>query len=181
MMIRGTGRRLAMLGLSVLSVMIVAAGAAGELKVGDHAPAFSLKGSDGKTYTLDQFKGKSAVVIAWFPKAFTKGCTAECKSLQANSKALHDLKVAYFTASVDAPEENEKFAKSLELDYPILSDPDKSVANEYGVLNARGMANRWTYYIDKEGIIKAIDKAVKAPQAGPDVAAKLKELGLVAE
>ena len=68
MMIRGTGR-LAMLGLSVLSVMIVAAGAAAELKVGDHAPAFSLKGSDGKTYTLDQFKGKSAVVIAWFPKA----------------------------------------------------------------------------------------------------------------
>lgn len=86
-MIRGTARRLVMLGLSALSVMIIAAGMAGELKVGDHAPAFSLKGSDGKTYTLDQFKGKSAVVIAWFPKAFTKGCTAECKSLQANSKA----------------------------------------------------------------------------------------------
>lgn len=180
-MIRGAGRQLAMLGLSVLSVMIVAAGAAGELKVGDHAPAFSLKGSDGITYTLDQFKGKSAVVIAWFPKAFTKGCTAECKSLKANSKALHELKVAYFTASVDTPEENEKFAKSLELDYPILSDPDKTVAKEYGVLNARDMANRWTYYIDKEGTIKMIDKAVKAPQAGPDVAAKLKELGLASE
>jgi thioredoxin-dependent peroxiredoxin len=181
MMIRGAGRQLAMLGLSVLSVMIVAAGAAGELKVGDHAPAFSLKGSDGKTYTLDQFKGKSAVVIAWFPKAFTKGCTAECISLKANSKALQELKVAYFTASVDTPEENEKFAKSLELDYPILSDPDKTVAKEYGVLNARDMANRWTYYIDKEGTIKMIDKAVKAQQAGPDVAAKLKELGLVSE
>ena len=176
------GRRLAMLSFSVLTVMIIAGAAAAELKVGDAAPPFSLKGSDGQTYSLDQFKGKSAVVIAWFPKAFTGGCTKECKSLRENSKALHDLKVAYFTASVDAPDQNEKFAKSLDLDYPILSDPDKSVAKEYGVLNPeRGFANRWTFYIDKEGVIKEIDKKVNAPQAGPDIAAKLKELGLVTE
>jgi peroxiredoxin Q/BCP len=180
-MIRSVGRRVRILGLSVLSVTIAGATAA-ELKVGDPAPAFSLKGSDGKTYSLDQFKGKSAVVIAWFPKAFTKGCTAECKSMRENSKALHDLKVAYFTASVDTPEENKKFAESLDLDYPILSDPDKSVAKEFGVLNpARGMAARWTFYIDRDGVIKAIDKSVKAPQAGPDIAAKLKELGLASE
>ena len=134
-MSRSVGGRAAMLGLGVLSVFIVAGAAAAELKVGDPAPAFSLQGSDGKTYTLEQFKGKSAVVIAWFPKAFTGGCTKECKSLRENSKALHDLKVAYFTASVDTPEENKKFAKSLDLDYPILSDPDKSVAKAYGVLN----------------------------------------------
>ena len=97
---------------------------------------FSLQGSDGKTYTLEQFKGKSAVVIAWFPKAFTGGCTNECKSLRANSKALKDLNVAYFTASVDTPEENKKFAESLDLDYPILSDPDKTVAKAYGVVHA---------------------------------------------
>ena len=182
MMIRSMGRRLAITGLSVLTVMIIAGAAAAELKVGDPAPPFSLKGSDGQTYTLDQFKGKSAVVIAWFPKAFTGGCTKECKSLRENSKPLHDLKVAYFTASVDTPELNEKFAKSLDLDYPILSDPDKSVAKEYGVLNLeRGFANRWTFYIGKDGIIKEIDKKVNAPQAGPDIAAKLKELGLVAE
>lgn len=99
----------------------------------------------------------------------------------SQQQGIHDLKAAYFTASVDTPEENEKFAKSLELDYPILSDPDKSVAKEYGVLNARGMASRWTYYIDKNGVIKMIDKAVRTTQAGPDVAAKLKELGLVSE
>ncbi|MGP0069944.1 MAG: peroxiredoxin [Isosphaeraceae bacterium] len=149
-----------------------------ELKVGDKAPAFELKGSDGKTYTLDQFKGKSAVVVAWFPKAFTGGCTKECKSLRANSEALHKLDVAYFTASVDTPEENKKFAESLELDYPILSDPDKSVAKAYGVLSTRGFASRWTFYIDKAGIIKEIDKAVKPDKAGEDVAAKVKELGL---
>jgi thioredoxin-dependent peroxiredoxin len=182
MMIQSMGRRLAILGLSVLTVMIIAGAAAAELKVGDQAPPFSLKGSDGQTYTLDQFKGKSAVVVAWFPKAFTGGCTKECKSLRENSKPLHDLKVAYFTASVDTPELNEKFAKSLDLDYPILSDPDKIVAKEYGVLNPeRGFANRWTFYIGKDGLIKEIDKKVNAPQAGPDIAAKLKELGLVAE
>jgi peroxiredoxin Q/BCP len=141
-----------------------------------------LPGSDGKTYTLKQYKGKSAVVIAWFPKAFTGGCTKECKSLRANSKALHDLKVAYFTASVDSPDENKKFAESLELDYPILSDQDKTVAKDYGVINpARGMANRWTFYIDKEGIIQAIDKQVKVDKAGADVAAKIKELGLASD
>jgi thioredoxin-dependent peroxiredoxin len=164
-------------------ILLVAAGAAkDDLKVGDAAPAFSLEGSDGKTYKLEQFKGKSAVVIAWFPKAFTGGCTKECKSLRANSKALKELKVAYFTASTDTAEQNKKFAESLELDYPILSDPDKSVAKDYGVLNEqRGMANRWTFYIDKEGIIKSIDKKVNTEKAGTDVADKLKELGLAAD
>jgi thioredoxin-dependent peroxiredoxin len=112
------------------------AGAAdGELKVGDKAPDFSLPGSDGKTYSLADFKGKQAVVIAWFPKAFTGGCTKECKSIHANADALKKLHIAYFTASVDTPEQNKKFAESLALDYPILSDPDRKVAKEYGVVH----------------------------------------------
>jgi peroxiredoxin Q/BCP len=169
-------------GLGALCLFIVAGASADEPKAGDPAPAFSLQGSDGKTYTLDQFKGKSAVVIAWFPKAFTGGCTKECKSLRENSKPLHDLKAAYFTASVDTPEENKRFAESLDLDYPILSDPDKSVAKAYGVVNpTRGLANRWTFYIDKNGIIKEVDKEVKPDNAGADVASKLKELGLAGE
>ncbi len=180
-MSRSMRRRFAMMGVGVLLVSIAAGAAATELQIGDQAPAFSMVGSDGKTYTLDQFKGKSAVVIAWFPKAFTGGCTKECKSMKENSKELHELKVAYFTASVDTPEQNKKFAESLDLDYPILSDPDKSVAKAYGVLSARELANRWTFYIDKEGIIRAIDKSVNAPQAGPDVAAKIKELKLGSE
>src|SRR3954447_25458550 len=95
-----------------------------ELAVGDQAPNFKLKGSDGKTYSLEDFKGKEAVVVAWFPKAFTGGCTAECKSLKENGKAIRKFDAAYFTASVDKPEENKKFAESLGLDYPVLSDPD---------------------------------------------------------
>jgi peroxiredoxin Q/BCP len=179
-MLRIVGRKLALLGLGILAMSFFAGAAAFELKVGDKAPEFSLEASDGKTYTLEQYKGKSGVVIAWFPKAFTKGCTKECKSLKENSKALKDLKIAYFTASVDTAEQNTKFAKSLDLDYPILSDPDKTAAKAYGVLNAaRGFSNRWTFYIDKEGVIKKIDKEVKVDQAGTDVAAAVKDLGLV--
>ena len=152
---------------------------AADLKVGDPAPAFSMKGSDGKTHSLADYKGKQAIVIAWYPKAFTGGCTAECKSFKENSSDMKKLKVAYFTASVDTPEENKKFAESLNLDYPILSDPDKSVAKAYGVINPeRGFANRWTFYIDKNGVIKEIDKKVIPKQAAPDVASMVEKLGL---
>lgn len=176
-MIDGIGRAAA-LGLALIAAAGVSAAAA-ELKVGDKAPPFSLQGTDGKTYSLDQFKGKQAVVIAWFPKADTPGCTAECKSLRENSAALKPLNVAYFTASVDTPEDNKKFANKLGLDYPILSDPDKSVAEAYGVVNPmRKVANRWTFYIDKDGTIREIDKKIMTKTAGPDVAAKVKQLGL---
>jgi peroxiredoxin Q/BCP len=155
-----------------------------EPKVGDPAPAFSLQGSDGKTYSLDQFKGKSVVVLAWFPKAFTGGCTKECKAMRAQGKAIREFQAAYFTASTDTPELNKKFAESLELDYPILSDPQKSTAQAYGVVHeGRPVPERWTFYIGKDGIIKAIDKGVqqRTESAGSDIAAKLKELNVEAK
>src|SRR6476620_4019238 len=68
-------------------------------KPGDAAPDFSLQGTDGKTYRLSDFKGKQAVVLAWFPKAFTPGCTAECKSLHSSSDELRKYDAAYFTVS----------------------------------------------------------------------------------
>jgi peroxiredoxin Q/BCP len=171
-----------MLGALGLGLGLAGPAASADLKPGDKAPGFSLMGSDGKTYTLDQFKGKKGVVIAWFPKAFTGGCTAECKSFRENSDALKPLNVAYFTASVDTPEDNKKFAESLDLDYPILSDPTKEVATAYGVLPPnRPVTARWTFYIDKQGNIKEIDKKVNTKQAGADLAAKIKELKLSGE
>lgn len=150
-----------------------------ELKVGDDAPDFTLPGSDGKEYKLSDFKGKQAVVIAWFPKAFTGGCTAECKSLRDTGESIRKFEVAYFTASCDDAETNAKFAKSLELDYPILSDADTKVAEAYGVLMpGKKMSNRWTIYIGKDGKILHIDKSVKTGSHGEDVAAKLKELSV---
>ncbi len=113
------------LAIALSAVMIVglSTAQAEDLKVGDKAPDFTLKASDGKTYKLSDFQGKKPVVIAWFPKAFTGGCTKECKSFAANSKALKGTNAAYFTASTDDVDTNTKFAESLSADYPILSDP----------------------------------------------------------
>jgi peroxiredoxin Q/BCP len=87
--------------------------------------------------------------------------------------------VAYFTASTDTPEDNKRFAESLNADYPILSDPGKQVAEAYGVVHeGRQVAERWTFYIGKDGKIAFIDRQVKPATAGADVAAKLKELNL---
>ena len=148
-------------------------------KPGDPAPDFSLTGSDGKTYKLSDFKDKQAVVIAWFPKAFTGGCTAECKSLRANGDAIRKFDVAYFTASVDPVDVNKKFAESLNLDFPILSDPTGETAKAYGVVAGEAkFASRWTYYIGKDGKVLFVDKSVKTGAHGADVAAKLKELGV---
>ena len=153
--------------------------AAEALKPGDAAPDFSLQGSDGKTHKLSDYKGKQAVVIAWFPKAFTGGCTAECKSLRANGDEIRKFAVAYFTASCDEAEMNKKFAESLNLDYPILSDPSRETARAYGVVAGEAKnAARWTIYIGQDGKILHIDKAVKTAAHGTDVAAKLKELGV---
>jgi thioredoxin-dependent peroxiredoxin len=150
-----------------------------ELKVGDAAPDFTLPGSDGKTYKLSDYHGKRAVVLAWFPKAFTPGCTTECKTMAAEGSKLRAFDVAYFTASVDKPEKNKEFATSVGADYPILSDPGGEVAREYGVTGAiQKWASRWTFYIGKDGKILFIDKDVHPATHADDVAAKLKELGV---
>jgi peroxiredoxin Q/BCP len=149
-----------------------------ELKAGDQAPDFNLQASDGKTYKLSDFKGKKAVVIAWFPKAFTSGCTIECKSLAANGGKIRKYNVAYFMASVDPLEQNKGFAEQEKADFPLLSDPSKETAKAYGVLNANGMARRWTFYVDKEGKIASIDKEVKPATSAEDMVAKLGELGV---
>ena len=158
------------------------------LKVGDTAPDFTLQGTDGKTHKLSEYRGKSAVVVAWFPKAFTQGCTIECKSLAENGDKIRKHNVAYFMASVDPLEDNIKFAKATsvtlggnvvekkEADFPMLSDPTKATAKAYGVLNERGMATRWTFYIDKAGKIAAIDTAVRPATSAEDMVAKLDEL-----
>ena len=147
---------------------IVGTGAAvqaADLGVGDKAPDFKLVASDGKTYHLSSYKGKKAVVLAWFPKAFTQGCTIECKSLAEHGDMIKKYNAKYFMISVDPLEGeqgNKAFAAAHNADFPLLSDPTKETANAYGVLNEqRGFANRWTFYIDKTGKITAIDTMVK--------------------
>lgn len=163
-------------------------GQAPTLKVGDMAPDFTLQGTDGRTHKLSDYRGKSSVVVAWFPKAFTQGCTIECKSLAENGERIRKYNVTYFMASVDPLEENIKFAKATsvklgenvvekkEADFPMLSDPTKETAKAYGVLNERGFATRWTFYIDKAGKIAAIDTGVRPATSAEDMIAKLDEL-----
>jgi len=166
------------------------------VKVGDMAPDFSLQGTDGKTHKLSDYRGKQAVVIAWFPKAFTQGCTIECKSLAENGDKIKQYDVAYFMASVDNIEDNTKFAKATsvtlqgrggastvvekkEADFPMLADPTKEVATKYGVLMAQApLANRWTFYIDKSGKIVAIDTKINPATSAEDMVAKLAELNV---
>src|SRR5215211_9476892 len=99
----------------VLGLATAAMAQTAELKVGDPAPNFKLQASDGKTYQLSDFKGKKAVVVAWFPKAFTQGCTIECKSLAENGDKIRMYDVAYFMASTDTLEDNTKFAKETKV------------------------------------------------------------------
>jgi len=180
-------RVLLTMGLVATLVGVGMAQGAAELKVGDMAPDFTLQGTDGKTHKLSDYRGKQAVVVAWFPRAFTQGCTIECKSLAENGDKIKRFDVTYFMASVDPLEENIKFAKATsvtlgdrvvekkEADFPMLSDPSKEVATKYGVLNARGTANRWTFYIDKAGKISAIEKMVRPETSAEDMLVKLQE------
>ena len=169
-------KRLMLFGaLGLLLAVPASSRPAADLKPGDKAPDFSLQGTDGKTYKLSDLAGKT-VVVAWFPKAFTGGCTKECKSLKESGETIRAYDVKYFAASVDDAETNKKFAESLELDFPVLSDPSKETATAYGVLNEHQVASRWTFYIAPDGKISAIDREVKPDTAAADIAAKLAEL-----
>jgi len=148
------------------------------LEVGDMAPDFTLHASDGKTYTLSDFRGKEAVVLAWFPKAYTKGCTIECKSLAEHGDMIRKYDTIYFMASVDQLEDSKGFAEQQHADFPLLSDPDKQVAAAYGVLHERGFALRHTFYIGLDGRILYIDRAVKPETSAEDMAERLGELGV---
>ena len=172
----------------VLGLAMAAMAQTVDLKVGDQAPNFKLQATDGKTYQLSDFKGKQAVVVAWFPAAFTRGCTIECKSLAENGDKIKKYDVSYFMASVDPIEKNKEFAKATtvklgdtevskkEADFPLLSDPTKETAKAYGVLNERGTASRWTFYVDKTGKISYIEKTVKPDTSAEDMITKLSEL-----
>jgi len=177
---------------ATLVLGLASAAAAQDLKVGDQAPNFKLQATDGKTYQLSDFKGKKPIVLAWFPAAFTRGCTIECKSLAENGDKIKMYDVNYFMISVDPIEKNTQFAKATsvtlgqganaqvvdkkEADFPLLSDPTKETAKAYGVLNDRGVANRWTFYIDRNGKISYIEKMVKPETSAEDMLTEIAAL-----
>jgi thioredoxin-dependent peroxiredoxin len=147
------------------------------LTAGAVAPDFALAASDGRTYRLSALRGR-AVVIAWFPKAFTAGCTWECRSIGLSKTTLGGFDAVIFAASCDTVETNREFAASTGIDFPILSDPDKTAARAYGVLGPIGLPSRWTVYIGVDGRILAIDREVRTRNHGADIVAALERFGV---
>ena len=146
--------------------------------VGTLAPNFSLAGSDGAMHTLSEHIGQNPVVLAFFPKAFTMGWSLECKSLRDSDKAIRDFDVSFYMISADTIEDNTLFAIKNGAEFPILSNPELNTIRDYGVLVDESYAKRWTFYIDKDGVIAYIDKFVDVRNAGKDITKNLKKLDL---
>ncbi len=155
-----------------------ACAAATPLEVGSPAPDWTLPGSDGNDYSLSELLEDGPVVLAWFPKADTPGCTRECQSLTKNGDKIRAFKVSYFMASVDSIEDNTAFASKYGADFPILSDETKEVAEAYRVMSSFGFPKRETFYIGTDGRIVAVDREVNADTAAEDIVAKLEQLGV---
>ncbi len=163
--------------LMLVWVWMLLTAPAGALEVGDTAPDFELRGSDGKIYRLGDFVGKVPLVLAWYPQAFTSGCTMECKSFAEQGHLIRAFGVSYFMVSVDSVGENERFAREMDADFPLLSDPTKATARAYQVLHQDRFAFRTNFYIDQNGTILRIDRNVDPETAAQDVARNLEELG----
>lgn len=140
------------------------------------APEFALQASDGRTYRLVDYRHRQVVVLAWFPKAFTGGCTMQCESIGARASRLRALGAVVFGANVDTPDTNRQFAHALGIDFPILSDPSRATARAYRVENASGLPSRWTFYIGLDGRILSVDTDVHVSTNGTDIERALQQL-----
>ena len=148
------------------------------LQVGDKAPSFDLPGTDGRSHALPLPNNANTpwTVLAWFPKAYTSGCTIECRSLAQNGHLIKKFNVRYFMLSVDPIETNTAFAADEDADFPLLSDATSEIAEKYGVLSPRGYAKRQTFYVDPDGTIQAIDRKVNPKTSAEDMAMYLLKL-----
>lgn len=151
-------------------------------KVGTKAPAFSVPGSNGKTVKLSDYKGKKAVVLYFYPKDDTPGCTKEACGFRDTFAKLKRAGVAVLGVSPDSLESHEKFIGKFELPFVLLADEDKKLCEAYGVWQEKsrygrtymGVA-RTTFVIDKQGKIAHVFENVKAAGHEEEVLAWVKE------
>ena len=134
---------------------------------GDKAPAINSIDENGDAITLEQFKGKK-VVLYFYPKDMTPGCTMQSCNLRDNYKMLLDKGYVVLGCSADSPERHQKFIAKHDLPFSLISDESKEVLNAYGVWGPKKFMgkeydgiNRTTFVIDKDGIIKDIITKVK--------------------
>ena len=135
------------------------------LKVGDKVPSFSAKDQDGNTVNLSDYKGKKLIVF-FYPKASTPGCTAEACNLRDNYAELQSQGYELLGVSADSEKRQTNFRNKYEFPFPLLADEDHTVINAFGVWGLKKFMgreydgiHRKTFIIDGEGIVtKVIDK-----------------------
>lgn len=141
-------RKIFGLGLSLL-LGTTGAAAAAELKAGDPAPAFTAKGDDGKEYSLESLKGRY-VVLYFYPKDDTPGCTAQAKGFRDDYEKFEELGAIVLGVSLDDATSHRAFREKYDLNFPLLTN-GKELAKAYGVPVRLGFASRQTFVIGKDG------------------------------
>lgn len=135
-----------------LLVFIISCGSSKEnLSVGNKAPDFTLQDSRGNNYKLSDYIGKSPVIVYFYPKANTPGCTREACGIRDNFSKFQETGIQVFGVSTDSKSAIKEFISDYNLNFTLLSDENKEVSKIYGVLNDSGKASRVTFIIDKNG------------------------------
>jgi peroxiredoxin Q/BCP len=147
------------------------------VKVGDKAPDFEGPIADGNRLGLKDFIGKKNVVLYFYPKDDTPGCTREACSFRDNLEPIKSMGAEIIGVSLDSVESHKKFSAKYHLPFPLISDSEKRIAKAYGVLRDAWIStNRVTFIIDKNGKIAKIFSKVDVTKHTEEVVAALKEL-----
>jgi peroxiredoxin Q/BCP len=143
---------------AVVLVMIYAVLAQSDLKLkaGDKAPDFTLQDAFGKSYKLSSYKGKTPVIVYFYPKAGTSGCTKEACGIRDNWSKFTQNNIPVLGISTDDKPAIKKFIDDYKLNFPLLSDADKKVSKEYGVVGISGYDKRITFIVDKNSKIAEV-------------------------
>ena len=128
-----------------------------------------------KTLKLSDLKGKKNVVLFFYPKAMTRGCTIESCGFRDVADKLAALDTVVIGISVDKLEDQQKFTDKEKLTFPLLADDGKEVTKAFGALGARGMASRYTFVIDKQGTIRKVYTQVDPAKHPEEVITFVKE------
>ena len=145
------------------------------LEAGDKAPDFSAKDQDGNKIKLSDFKGKK-VVLYFYPKDDTPGCTKQACSLRDGFPKLKKNNIEVLGVSIDDENSHQKFIEKYDLPFTLIADTDKKVVNKYDVYGEKNMygrkymgTKRTTFLIDEDGKIKKIFKRVKVAEHADEV------------
>jgi thioredoxin-dependent peroxiredoxin len=145
-------------------------------KIGNLAPSFSLKNQHESVVNLKDFKGKKNVVLYFYPKALTPGCTTQACGIRDTAKDFAKLDTVVFGISPDAPSKLTKFIEKHDLNFDLLSDEDHAVAEKYGVWSLKQFMGkefmgivRTSFIIDKEGKLKHVINKVNTKTHDQDL------------